>query len=824
MAVYDLLINFIYDNLDKSVESILDVIKYLSENDSLSLDDKIKYFWNYIKTFLKIAGVTETNKFKLFKQDYDSMIIIEKKNNISPMNNCIYEPIKKIDRTILDKYKVLMNSKLKTNLYEYLDKEYYLIKFGISNDNVMKFLQKNMNMYVRDNNKVKLIELFQTFIFLGKINLKKKYNMTMNEIIYVQKRRIEKFDIIFSNLVGAFNNIFKKYYTNENKISFSTSINNKNKNRINNSIEEIKKQINFIKSSSFINNLEKEENKNFYMSSFDYNNINNIKIPSNTSEIRSKILLLAKKDSKNKKNIFNKSNIRINYKLKKYLLSKKNLFLNKYISNNINQKEENSNLPIINSQETKNNNHLLNFSDGDIQSTHKNSKTSIRRISSYKVKNNKEKMKLKKNSIINEKEKPNFILRNINNILITKLIDLFIPLYKIENNLLFEEDEKIKYKEIYPRKIDLYTHLNLPNIIKSYYSFSIKGSNTIENQDSYFYYKDYMLIKNLLLLGVCDGHGKLGNLISEKISILFPSYLIYIIIEDYLIKENKDINKEIYKLFKLKENPQEVKDMYLLRYFFNKFNIDFKKIPLFNDNISLLKNQIYESFHYSHYDLKHRYSIDYDFSGTTICSCFVVGDILYTINLGDSQIILGSFYDISNNWEVKSLSVKHTFDLPQESLRIISNGGRIDRMKNENGKEVGPLRVYDNNIESDIPGLSMSRSIGDNFAKKFGVSYEPEVSKIKLKKEDKIIVLGTDGLFNYFNYEDIINIVSNFYLENKNAEEAAYYLIECVKNKYSNKLNSSKKRRKGLSNSEINESIYRENYDDITCQVLFLDI
>ena len=145
-------------------------------------------------------------------------------------------------------------------------------------------------------------------------------------------------------------------------------------------------------------------------------------------------------------------------------------------------------------------------------------------------------------------------------------------------------------------------------------------------------------------------------------------------------------------------------------------------------------------------------------------------------------------------------------------------------MKNENGKEVGPLRVYDNNIESDIPGLSMSRSIGDNFAKKFGVSYEPEVSKIKLKKEDKIIVLGTDGLFNYFNYEDIINIVSKFYLENKNAEEAAYYLIECVKNKYSNKLNSSKKRRKGLSNSEINESIYRENYDDITCQVLFLDI
>ena len=617
------------------------------------------------------------------------MIIIEKKNNINfpPMNNCIYEPIKKIDRTILDKYKVLMNSKLKNNLYEYLDKEYYFINFGISDDNVMKFLQKNMDMYVRDNNKVKLVELFQTFLFLGKINLKKKFDLNINEIIYIQKRRIEKFDIIFNNLVGAFNHIFKKYYTNENKISFSNSIVNKNKKRLSHNIKEIKKQIKFINSSSFINNLEKEENKNFYMSSFDYNNINNINIPSNNSEIRSKFLLMAKKDSKNKKNIFNKNNIRRNnYKLKKFILSKNNLMLNNYITKNNNQKEK-TNLPIINSQENNNNNQLLNFSDGDIQLINKNIKNNIRQISSYKIKNNKEKLKLiKKNSIRKEKEKPNFILRNINNILITKLIDLFIPLYKIENNLLFEEDEKIKYKEIFPRKIDLYTHLNLPKIIKSYYSISIKGSNSIENQDSFFYYNDYMLIKNLILLGVCDGHGKLGYLISEKISVLFPSYLIYIIIEDYLIKENKDINKEIYKLFKLKENPKEVKDMYLLRYFFNKFNIDFKKIPLFNDNISLIKNQIYESFHYSHYDLKHRYSIDYDFSGTTICSCFVLGDILYIINIGDSQIILGSLSDDSNNWEAKSLSVKHTFDIPQESMRIISNGGRIDRMKNENGK------------------------------------------------------------------------------------------------------------------------------------------
>ena len=435
--------------------------------------------------------------------------------------------------------------------------------------------------------------------------------------------------------------------------------------------------------------------------------------------------------------------------------------------------------------------------------------------------NNKKKDKIiklnKNNGILKEKES-HFILRNINNILITKLIDLFLPIYKIENNLIFDEEEKTKYKDIYPRKIDLINNLNVQNIIKSYYSISIKGSNSIENQDSYFYYKDYMLIKNLILLGVCDGHGKFGYLISDKLSILFPSYFLYIIMEDFLIKENKDINKEIYQLFKLEENPKEVKDMYILRYFFNKFKMNFKKIPLFKGNILLLKNQIYESLHYSHNDLKARYSIDYDFSGSTLCSCLIMGFTIYVINVGDSQIISGLFDNNSNKWEAKPLSVAHTFEISQESKRILINGGRVDRMKNDKGKEVGPLRVYDNNIESDIPGLSISRSIGDNFAKRFGVSYEPEVLKYNLKKEEKIIVVGTDGLFNCLSYQEIINELGRFYMENKNAEEATIHLIDYAKLKCAN---ITKKKKK---NSETNDNIYKENYNDMTCVVLFLDI
>ena len=175
------------------------------------------------------------------------------------------------------------------------------------------------------------------------------------------------------------------------------------------------------------------------------------------------------------------------------------------------------------------------------------------------------------------------------------------------------------------------------------------------------------------------------------------------------------------------------------------------------------------------------------------------------------------------------MSIEHTLDIPEENERISARGGRIDRMRNEKGEEVGPLRVFDKNKESNFPGLAVSRSIGDNFAKNIGVTYEPEVTKYKLKKEDKIIVIGTDGLFNCLTNDEIIEILGKFYYENKSAEEAAVYLIEIARNKTKFK-NRKKKIILNSENSSNNKkNIYEErynyksNFDDITCIIVFLE-
>ena len=106
-----------------------------------------------------------------------------------------------------------MNSKLRNIIYEALDKEFFEIKYHKKNDKVMVFLHKNMDIFIRDNNKDKLMEIFHTFITLNKMNLKKEYNMSLNQLVYEQKRRIEAFDKIFNNLVGSFNNIFKNDFS-----------------------------------------------------------------------------------------------------------------------------------------------------------------------------------------------------------------------------------------------------------------------------------------------------------------------------------------------------------------------------------------------------------------------------------------------------------------------------------------------------------------------------------------------------------------------------------------------------------------------------------
>ena len=63
----------------------------------------------------------------------------------------------------------------------------------------------------------------------------------------------------------------------------------------------------------------------------------------------------------------------------------------------------------------------------------------------------------------------------------------------------------------------------------------------------------------------------------------------------------------------------------------------------------------------------------------------------------------------------------------------------------------------------DIPGLAMSRSFGDSTAAKVGVNAVPEVKEFTLSLDDKIVVLASDGVWEFLSNQEVANVVYPYF-------------------------------------------------------------
>ena len=72
----------------------------------------------------------------------------------------------------------------------------------------------------------------------------------------------------------------------------------------------------------------------------------------------------------------------------------------------------------------------------------------------------------------------------------------------------------------------------------------------------------------------------------------------------------------------------------------------------------------------------------------------------------------------------------------------------------------GPKRVWLKTKQ--VPGLAMTRSIGDMAATSVGVTAEPEVKVFpNLSPNDKFIVIASDGIFDRLSNEEIMETIGN---------------------------------------------------------------
>ena len=826
MDAYHLLINFIMDNSNKSIECALNMIKFLSQDKNMPLEEKTVYFYNYIKSFIQISGITKHTIFKHFKTAYDSMIVEEKINSENHFNETIFafkythHSNKKINTSIMDSYKSLMNAKLKTLLYEILDSEYYLVNFGLEKDKVVNFLHKNMGIYIYEKNLEKLLNLFNVYITLGKVDLKKKFNMTMNQMIFLQKSRMEDFDVIFSNLTGGFFHIFKNYMLTEKKLYFDKPTLNTNKLKTfrgndMNSIKTYRER----KSLGFnLTNLKLETNKNAPITLHDSYNVN-----------KSDINMLKSMGKIEKKNIFKKKMVKIKYKLFKKsktdnfrLNSARHTdltFTNRNIQNSniyLNSKETNISFKrkfpnLINKTSTNKKTFKLNFSEGSLLKgnnfiKNKNYKTNINEVrENSEEKNNKD-------NLNNEKIKS---LRNINHILINILINLFTPILKLENNLYIEQ-EKINYKKMFPRKIDLYKKPQLKSLIKSYHYHWSPNSFLKENHNCFLYNENFLLIQNLIFFGICRGYGNMGKPISNRLTNLFSCILLYLMIEDSLKQDDKEINREIYKLFKVKENSKYFKDMFLLKYILFKFQMDIQNIPLLNNNAPLLKKQIKEAFYISLKELYNRYQIKSNVSFVNILVCFFIEKIIYIFHSGYFEMIVGKYNNESQDWENKTL-VKPT-EFSEENFKNIF---KLSQNKANNKKK------KENIINKSNSEFEKNNNNNEYYLEEDKESKELELYKYQIEQDDKFIIIGSKGIFNGLTNEEIIKAVGECYIKNKNPDQAAFHLIDKIKNKQimikeQNNYYYDKEKGDEYNEKEIENEKFLGYYNDLACIIIFL--
>jgi len=106
---------------------------------------------------------------------------------------------------------------------------------------------------------------------------------------------------------------------------------------------------------------------------------------------------------------------------------------------------------------------------------------------------------------------------------------------------------------------------------------------------------------------------------------------------------------------------------------------------------------------------------------------------------------------------VRVLTIDHKPDMPKERQRIISCGGRVMSTRIKGAPHLlGPPRVWLKN--APLPGLNMSRSLGDLIAKQAGVISTPHKAIHAIVPSDRALILASDGLWDFVTNEETSSI------------------------------------------------------------------
>jgi serine/threonine protein phosphatase PrpC len=334
------------------------------------------------------------------------------------------------------------------------------------------------------------------------------------------------------------------------------------------------------------------------------------------------------------------------------------------------------------------------------------------------------------------------------------LVDLFGGGNKVN-----KKKKKGKKKKLEEKRVDL-SLINPLAEVKIYgYSKIGYGPKKTECQDSYCIMEKFT--DDCHFLAVYDGHGSSGKEASQAAN----DY-----IQTYLEKNAKKIKTLITE--KTRES--------FLRHGFKTAE-------------SKLKSS----------------GIDYSNSGTCCISVFLQKNNCYIANLGDSRAVLCRI--TPKEKLAIELSHDHKPTRPDEKERILKSGGKVERLIHD-GVPVGPYRVW---LDDEGPGIAMTRTLGDLQAKKIGLISDPEIEHIELNPNDRFIVMGSDGLWDVMESNEVVGFV----LQHEQRETVAEALVQEARSRWE-ELNRNKKKNAGIGIGDV--PYLKFGCDDITAVVAYM--
>jgi len=243
-----------------------------------------------------------------------------------------------------------------------------------------------------------------------------------------------------------------------------------------------------------------------------------------------------------------------------------------------------------------------------------------------------------------------------------------------------------------------------------------------KNQDAYLLREGLQNDEEMHMFGVCDGHGEFGHKVAQHVQAALPDFL----------EQQNDLKTD---------TEQAVKRC-----------------------VKLTADSLAES------------GINCAFSGTTLVFAVQNGDTFHSANLGDSRAVMcrdpnnqfAKNSDLSIGFGVEKtpqgvfavgLSRDQKPEDVGEKKRSLAAGGRVEPLPGPPDEDCGPPRVWLKEV--DVPGLAMSRSLGDDVAHTVGVSNLPEVISYKLDPADKFCVWASDGVWEFMSNTDVVDLVNS---------------------------------------------------------------